>query len=453
MSKLKTNFVCSECDYSSPKWLGRCPDCKEWNTLEEVSATNNKGLKIETAIGSQPKKIKEIKQSSLERYLTGLNEFDRTVGGGLVKGSLTLLGGAPGVGKSTLLMEVLANLSRRYCEEIILYISGEESESQVAQRSLRLKVNCENLLILNETNWQKIIEVLKNIKPTFLVIDSIQTTVSSELSSIAGSPSQVKEITHELMNFTKTNGITSFVIGHVTKDGGLAGPKVLEHMVDSVLSFEGDGQGQNRILRVIKNRFGCTNEIGIFEISGKGLREVKNTSSLFLDDASLNSYGRSLTCSVEGSRPLIIETQALVVENKFGNGKRITQGIECNRLSLLLAIVDKYFGVSLAFNDIYLNIVGGIKLTARDGDLSILASLLSSFREKKICEGIVFIGEVGLSGEIRCDGEIEKRVKELEVLNYKKIITSTKCARAISKKYKIEIIGIKKAIELESILF
>ena len=458
MAKQKTKFSCIECGFTTAKWLGRCPDCGEWNTFEEElveKEVKQRSVANRRQSGEKdtPKKISEVESISYERYETKIGEFDRVLGHGVTKGSITLLGGEPGIGKSTLLMEVCRSLTNKYKEANVLYVSGEESNSQVAQRSKRMGINDGNFYILNETCWQDTLEHVKKLKPTFLVLDSIQTTVSSEIQSAAGTVSQIREVTYELMNYAKANDLTCFVVGHVTKEGSIAGPKVLEHMVDTVIYFEGDQFGQYRMLRVIKNRFGNTNEVGIFEMVETGLKEVQNPSQYFLESSLKDAYGRSLTCILEGSRPIFVEIQALVVENKFGNGRRTTQGLDNNRLSLLVAVIDKYFEIPLSFNDIYVNVVGGIKLSSRESDLAIIASLLSSYRGKKLNDEVILVGEVGLTGEVRSVPMIETRIKELQQLNYKKVITSKRSAKELAGKYKVEIVGITRAQELEDLLF
>lgn len=455
MAKLKTIFICSECGHNEPKWVGKCLECGAWNSfIEEVKTQEEIKNKTTTPLKSNfPKKIGDINSLKFERFETNIAEFDRVMGGGITQHSLTLLGGEPGIGKSTLLMEVCGKLSQKYKNEKILYVSGEESESQIADRSKRLGIKEENFYIFNETNWQIILEQIKVLKPKFFILDSIQTTASADIQSAAGTLSQIREVTYELMNYSKSIGLTSFVIGHVTKEGSIAGPKILEHMVDTVIYFEGDQFGQYRILRAIKNRFGNTNEVGIFEMKDAGLFEVKNPSQYFLEGHSEGSFGRSLTCILEGTRPLFVEIQALVVENKFGNGRRVTQGLDQNRLSLLVAVIDKYFDIPLSFNDIYANVVGGIKLTSRESDLSIIASLLSSYHKIPVPDDTVFLGEVGLTGEVRSVPRMESRIKEIEQLNYKRIVTSKKVALDYKNKNKIEILGISKAQELNKLIF
>jgi DNA repair protein RadA/Sms len=456
MAKKSSTFICQTCSYQTAKWMGKCPECGSWNSFVEESVVPAKDLNRahkRTAQGSEsPKLINEIVLEKQFRVVTGMSEFDRVVGGGVVPGSLILIGGEPGIGKSTLLTSVMGKLSCAHEDSVVLYVSGEESVNQVAERSKRVGVNANNFYIYNETNWQKILEQIIKLRPKFLVIDSIQTTSSSEIDSAPGSVSQIREVTYELMSHVKANGITCFVIGHITKEGSIAGPKILEHMVDTVIYFEGDQFGHYRILRAMKNRFGNTNEVGIFEMKESGLDEVRNPSQYFLDDELHGSYGRSLTCIVEGSRSLFVEIQALVVENKFGNGRRTTQGIDHNRVSMMVAVIEKYFGIPLGFNDIYLNVVGGMKLSTRESDLSIIASLISSYRSTPIDSRVVFVGEVGLTGEVRSVAHMETRIKEMSQLNYKKVITSHKLAKELSGKYDIEIVGIKSARELDKLI-
>ncbi|MFZ4712884.1 MAG: DNA repair protein RadA [Bacteriovoracaceae bacterium] len=451
MAKSTTSYVCQNCSYIAPKWLGKCPECGQWNSfLEEEKAVKGKinTIASRTDASERAKLIKEIEVEQYARIVTKIDEFDRVMGNGLVKGSLTLIGGEPGIGKSTLLMEISGRISELYPNDKVLYVSGEESEGQVASRSKRLGINTNNFYIFNETNWQTILEQIKSLKPKFFVLDSIQTTISHDIQSAPGTISQIREVTYEIMNYAKSTGTTCFIIGHVTKEGSIAGPKILEHMVDTVIYFEGDQFGQYRLLRAMKNRFGNTNEVGIFEMKENGLNEVKNPSQYFLDSSIKGAYGRSLTCIVEGTRSLFIEIQALVVDNKYGNGRRTTQGVDSNRLAMLVAVMEKYFGIPLSFSDIYLNVVGGMKLSNRESDLSMIASILSSHRSKPLPEDTVFIGEVGLTGEVRSVPMIEVRIKEMAQMNYKKLITSAKIAKEMKGKYAIEIVGINRADEI-----
>lgn len=455
MAKIKTVFTCQECGFQTAKWLGKCPDCNQWNSFsgEEQIKPSKAAPKSIAGRESRPKTINEIEHEKVNRYQTKIGEFDRVMGGGVTIGSLTLIGGEPGIGKSTLLMEVCGKLLSEYKDERILYVSGEESESQVAQRSKRLGVHNDGFYIFNETNWQKILEQVKELKPKFLVLDSIQTTHSNQIESAAGTLTQIREVTYELMSFAKAYDLTCFIIGHVTKEGQIAGPKILEHMVDTVIYFEGDQLGQYRMLRVMKNRFGNTNEVGIFEMQEKGLVEIKNPSQYFLEQSLPGSYGRSLTCILEGSRSLFVEIQALVVENKFAVGRRTTQGLDSNRVALLVAVIDKYLGIPLSYNDIYVNVVGGMKLSTRENDLSVIASLLSSYFQTPIPNDTIFLGEVGLTGEVRSVPMMEMRLKEVAQMNYKRVITSKRAAEDLKGKYKLDLVGITKASELKNLLF
>ena len=455
MAKIKTVFTCQECGYQSAKWMGKCPDCNQWNSFSEEEQIKPSKAAPKSISGreSRPKTINEIEHENVHRYHTKIGEFDRVMGGGITIGSLTLIGGEPGIGKSTILMEVCGKLLNEYPNERILYVSGEESESQVAQRSKRLGVHNNGFYIFNETNWQKILEQVKELKPKFLVLDSIQTTHSNQVESAAGTLTQIREVTYELMNFAKAYDLTCFIVGHVTKEGQIAGPKILEHMVDTVIYFEGDQLGQYRMLRVMKNRFGNTNEVGIFEMQEKGLVEIKNPSQYFLEQSIPGSYGRSLTCILEGSRSLFVEIQALVVENKFSQGRRTTQGLDSNRVALLVAVIDKYLGIPLSYNDIYVNVVGGMKLTSRENDLSVIASLLSSYYQTAVPNDTLFLGEVGLTGEVRSVPMMEMRLKEIAQMNYKRVITSKRAADDLKGKYKLELVRISKASELKNLLF
>lgn len=457
MAKIKTVFSCQSCGYQSAKWLGRCPDCNTWNTFEEGEVAPKLSAKAvvrgEASVLSTPKTISKVEMKKYARFNTGWKEFDRVVGGGITRGSLTLIGGEPGIGKSTLLMEVCGALLSEKQAEKVLYVSGEESEAQIAGRSKRLGITSEEFYIFHETRWERVVEAIKEIKPDFLVLDSIQTTVSGQLDSPAGTMSQIREVTYELMNHAKSMGLTCFIIGHVTKEGSIAGPKILEHMVDTVVYFEGDQYGQYRLLRSMKNRFGNTNEIGIFEMRENGLIEVENPSQYFLDQTLPDSFGRSLSCILEGTRALFVEIQALVVENKFGTGRRVTQGLDSNRVALLVAVIDKYVGIPLSYNDIYVNVVGGLKLQGRETDLSVVASLLSSFYGKAIPQDTLFLGEVGLTGEVRSVPMMELRLREASQMNYKRVITSERAVREFNGKFKIEMQGLKRASDLKGMLF
>ena len=443
-------FSCLECGYQTTQWLGKCPDCGQWNTLmEETKLTGKAAPAARSDGGEVPRKISEIELIKHDRVNSGIAEFDRVMGGGVVPGSLVLIGGEPGIGKSTLLTSVMGKFAEK---DKVLYVSGEESVAQIAGRAKRLGVANDNMLLFNETNWLHIKDQIKKTKPKFVVLDSIQTTTSPEIQSPPGSVSQIREVTYELMNHVKANGLTCFVIGHITKEGTIAGPKILEHMVDTVVYFEGDQFGHYRMLRSMKNRFGNANEVGIFEMRESGLEEVKNPSQYFLDDHLDQTFGRSLSCIVEGSRTLFVEIQALVVENKFGNGRRTTQGLDNNRLAMLVAVIDKYLEIPISYNDIYVNVIGGMKLQTRETDLSIIASLLSSYKGKVIDSGLVFLGEVGLTGEVRSVPMIEMRLKEMAQLNYKKVVTSEQTAKKYNGKVPVQLVGIRSVNQLQQFL-
>lgn len=460
MAKEKTVYICLECGHQEAKWVGRCSKCQTWNSFEEQKLESSKGSKKTSSQGqmSLPMKINDIENISTARIKTGINELDRVMGGGITLGSLSLIGGEPGIGKSTLLMHICHRIAQVFPSKKILYVSGEESQSQVASRCRRLGVNEENIYILHETNWQEIEKKLKEYKPVFVVIDSVQTTVSHNINSTAGSVSQVKEITYELMNYSKAHNVTSFLIGHITKEGGIAGPKVLEHMVDTVISFEGDLLNHYRMLRVLKNRFGNTSEVGIFEMTAEGLVEIKNPSMYFIDHNAEDAFGSSLTCLLEGNRPLLVEIQALAIENKFGNGRRTTQGYDSNRLALLVAVLEKYLEIPMTFNDIYLNIVSGLKVSTRESDLAVMASLLSSYYKKPMDKKVVFLGELGLTGEVRAISMIEQRLKEISALSFETVLIPEANLKKMKKtvknldKSRIKIIGVKNINELNDFI-
>lgn len=455
MAKKDTVYICENCGISSLKWAGQCRECSSWNSFIEEKKKNEKAKHKGVNTGNNKNAaqlIEKISAESYKRINTGISEFDRVLGGGIASGSLILVGGEPGIGKSTLLTKVMDNLAKKN-EGNVLYVSGEESVGQIANRAKRLGINEESFYVLNETSWQSILGEINRIKPQFVVIDSIQTTVSEDITSPPGTISQIREVTYEIMNQVKSRGINCFIVGHITKDGHIAGPKILEHMVDTVLYFEGDQFGQYRIVRAIKNRFGNTNEVGLFEMKETGLEEVKNPSKYFLDELTKDAYGRSLTCVLEGSRPLFVEIQALVVENKFGSGRRTTHGLDSNRVAMIVAIIEKYLDLSLITSDIYVNVAGGIKLFQRESDLSILASIISSYKKSVIPDGTVFIGEVGLTGEIRKIPQMEKRLNEMGHLNFKTVITGEKAKEEFSDyKYSFEMIGLNSVKDISKYL-
>ncbi|MFH1284079.1 MAG: DNA repair protein RadA [Candidatus Peregrinibacteria bacterium] len=423
--KLKTIYVCQKCSYETSKWTGRCPQCEAWNSLTEdvinvgrsdISKTPRK-LKISPASPAPLNKIK----SDTKKILTGIGEFDRVIGDGIVPGSLTLLSGEPGIGKSTLTLQLANNIAKT---EKTLLVSGEESVEQIANRAERLGLNEKNLTALNELNLETILETVRKEKPGFVIIDSIQVISSMDLPSSPGSITQVRYCTERLMETAKTTSIPVILIGHVTKDGTLAGPRVLEHLVDTVLHLEGDRFQQFRILRSAKNRFGSCSEVGIFEMTEKGMTEVKNPSQQFLEGRKENAIGSSITVAVEGTRPFLVEVQALVSTSPFGYPKRTANGFDLNRLQILIAVLEKHGRLSLQNQDVFVNVVGGIKLKEPASDLAVLMAIASSFLKKPINPSIAIFGEVGLSGELRKVSHFEKREKEANALGFTKIISS-----------------------------
>jgi len=450
-------YTCQQCSYQSAQWRGRCPECGAWNSFQEEKQLSKKEQALwksaqQNFAAEEAKAITKIGAEDYTRILAGVSEFDRVMGGGVIPGSLTLIGGGPGVGKSTLLGMILGAYVKNN-DRKILYVSGEESLGQVAARTRRLGISHDNFYLLHATSWQKIAHELERIKPSFVALDSIQTLYDEEVASLPGTISQIRAVAFQVMDYAKSHQVACFVIGHINKEGSLAGPKILEHMVDTVIYFEGDQKGGYRLLRSMKNRFGDTNEVGIFEMTDHGLAEIANPAQYFLDEFGEQAYGRSLACIMEGTRPIFLEVQALVVENKYGNGRRTTQGLDPNRLAMMVAVIEKYLGIPLGFNDIYLNVVGGMRLQERDSDLSVIASLLSSYFSVAWNHETIFLGEVGLTGEVRTVPLMGHRLKEMAQLNYKKAITSAKAAAEWRGKFKnLEVIGIKNAAELKTLL-
>ncbi len=421
--KTKTVFFCNECGYESPKWVGQCPACREWNTMveERISGSASTIKSTKEALSKGETKVASISQISLEeesKISTGLKELDRVLGGGVVQGSLTLVGGDPGIGKSTLLLQTCRLMGN--AGEKILYVSGEESLKQIKIRALRIGDFSDNVELMCETNLAIIEEVIRKRQPKIVIIDSIQTMYIEDVTSAPGSVSQVRESTGILMRIAKGMDVSVFIVGHVTKEGTVAGPRVLEHMVDTVLYFEGDRHASYRVLRGVKNRFGSTNEIGVFEMREEGLVEVANPSEFMLEGRPKDASGCVVSCSMEGTRPILIEIQALVTRTNFGIPRRQAQGADYNRLNLLMAVLEKRVGLSLGDCDAYLNIAGGIKVTEPAVDLGIVLSVVSSFRNKPLPADLVAFGEVGLSGEVRSISQIEGRVKEAAKLGFKK---------------------------------
>lgn len=438
MVKKKVLFVCQECGYESPKWMGKCPSCNNWNTMIEGDVPNQK-TNI-NKISSKPISIKDIKYTGEFRFTSGMAELDRVLGGGVVPGSLVLLGGDPGIGKSTLLIQVCSTISKQ--SGIVLYATGEESTRQIKMRADRLSIQSEGLFIVSENNIGVVLEHVKELKPTVLIIDSIQTMYSDTISSAPGSVSQVREVTACLMKIAKENSIAVVIVGHVTKQGSIAGPRVLEHMVDTVLYFEGERHYVYRILRAVKNRFGSTNEVGLFRMTGNGLEEVSNPSEFLMSDRHKDTVGSATFCSIEGTRPLIVEIQSLVSMTGFGVPRRMTTGIDYNRVTMLMAVLEKKLGMQLSNQDAYVNAAGGMKIDEPGSDLAVATAIASSFRNKSINWDTVVMGEVGLTGEIRAINQIEKRVYECIKLGFKECILPISNLKSLKNIKGIKIKGV-----------
>mgnify|MGYP006270746271 CR=1 FL=1 len=423
MAKQKIRYECTNCGYDSPKWMGICPSCSEWHTFEEVKETkkSNKKHKVEIGEDGETDKavlLSEVESKEHDRRSTGIAELDRVLGGGIVKGAFLLLGGDPGIGKSTLMLE----LAKSKPNWKILYIAGEESPSQIKQRAARLNLAGDQLYIFSNSNIDAVINQARRIKPELLVVDSIQTAYSSDLTSLPGSVQQVRECSAMLQQLSKKEGITTLMIGHVTKEGDIAGPRILEHMVDTVLHFEGNQSQVHRLLRSVKNRFGPAQEVGVFEMKHDGLYEVSNPSELFLSDLDTTVSGNCVTCIMEGSRPILVEVQALVTASTYSSPQRTANGFDQRRLSLLIAVLEKRAGVSFAGQDVYLNIAGGLKISDPSADLAVIAALSSSIKDHPIRKKAIFLGEVGLGGEIRGIRFREQRIREAEKMGLKSVV-------------------------------
>ena len=452
MAKQKSIFICQNCGYESLKWLGKCPDCNNWNTMVEEIKDNNLKLtnNIEKKIDAV-KKINEIKSGEKERYDTKIVELNRVLGGGLVKGSLTLISGDPGIGKSTLLLQTANNISEKYGK--VLYVSGEESEEQIKIRGDRLGIKADELYIVSETNLDIISAYIDKIKPIFVIIDSIQTIYKDSVTSAPGSISQVKECSNSIMRIAKGNNIPLFIVAHVTKQGDLAGPRVLEHMVDAVLSFEGERTEEFRILRTMKNRFGTTSEIGVFEMREEGLVEIYDPSRMFLEDTSFNQEGSMVIGIIEGTRPILVEIQGLASETKAIMPRRTAVGIDNSRLSLILAVLEKKIRVPFYNTDIYVNVVGGLEIDGTTGDLGIAIALLSSIKGKvSKVERLIVVGEVGLTGEIRPVANCDRIINEAEKMGFLNAIIPYRNLEKV-KNSKLNVIGVKTLKEAISKIF
>lgn len=446
----KTVYFCQNCGYESAKWMGQCPGCREWNTFVEEAVSPLSSSKTAKKSGEirKPLGISEIDLTEDERKSSKMGELDRVLGGGIVKGSLVLVGGDPGIGKSTLLLQMCRHLADRGTE--VLYISGEESLRQIKMRALRIGTFCDHLKLLCETNLANIRELIERNQPEAVVIDSIQTMYDEEISSAPGSVSQVRESTSVLMQLAKGLGVTIFIVGHVTKEGNVAGPRVLEHMVDTVLYFEGDRHASYRILRAVKNRFGSTNEIGVFEMRNEGLVEVRNPSQFLLEGKPEDSSGSVVACSMEGTRPILIEIQALVCPSNFGIPRRTAAGTDFNRVNLLMAVLEKRVGLHLSTCDAYINIAGGIKMNEPAIDLGICLAVASSYRDLVIDDHLMAFGEIGLSGEVRAVSMAEQRVQEAKKLGFQRVMLPKVCQKStenIQGIEKVYVNTVKEAIQ------
>ncbi len=453
--KQKTVYICNECGYQTAKWMGKCPACDNWGTLEESLIKEEKktaarqGVAAITKSAAMPKRIAEIEANDEVRTKTGIKELDRVLGGGIVKGSLVLVGGDPGIGKSTLLLQICQKVG---ATKKILYISGEESERQIKMRAERLEIESDNLYLMSETDVETILEAINTASPDIVIIDSIQTMHHESITSAAGSVPQVREATNAFMHLAKNQDITFFIVGHVTKDGTLAGPRVLEHMVDSVLYFEGDRQMTFRILRAVKNRFGSTNEIGVFEMANSGLLEVENPSAMLLEGRSENNSGSSIICAMEGSRGVLAEIQALVTPTGFGNPRRMSAGIDLNRLILLIAVLEKRARVHLSACDVYINVAGGLRIDEPAADLGICAAIVTGQTDTQIPPDMIFIGEVGLGGELRSVSQLEKRLAEASKLGFKCAVVPKQSMRGLNIPDGFSVFGVKNLSEAMSLI-
>ncbi len=449
MAKSKTKFFCNECGYESAGWLGRCPGCAQWNTFVEEKITKEVSGALNTGIRNTPVAvpINEVSIDDENRLSTSIDELDRVIGGGVVKGSMILIAGDPGVGKSTLMLMLSGNIAKSHR---VLYVSGEESVRQIKMRAKRLNVDASELYLVSETNINSITRLVEEIQPSYLVVDSIQTLYDDAIQSAPGSVSQVRETTNTLMQIAKTQGISVFIVGHVTKGGAIAGPMVLEHMVDTVLYFEGERHQTYRVLRSVKNRFGSTNEIGVFEMKENGLVEVQNPSLALLSGRPVDCPGTAVVCTMEGTRPMLIEVQALVTRSGFMNARRMATGFDVNRLSLLLAVMEKRLGLKLSNFDVYVNVIGGIRITEPAVDMPVVAAILSSYRDLSLNPGMVFFGEVGLTGEIRTVSHVDKRVSEAIRLGFTKCIVPK--GNKLKPNEKDKIVSISSIQELNELL-
>lgn len=450
MGKLKTTFVCQQCGMIANKWLGRCPDCDSWNSFVEEASVEETPSVSRLSSAGRPLSYFEVATDGAPRTSSGLAEFDRVLGGGIVEGSLVLLGGDPGIGKSTLLLQVAAERAR---ERPVVYVSGEESESQIKLRGKRLGVEPANLLLYSETQLDRILAQLGKLSPSLVVLDSVQTVYSPRFSSAPGSISQVREVTAELLYYAKSSGTPVFLIGHVNKEGNIAGPKALEHMVDTVLYFEGDSHHAHRVVRAVKNRYGASGELGVFEMTGTGLAPVANPSRLFLSERAEKAPGSVVVCSLEGTRPLLLEIQALVVGSSLAYPRRVGVGVDVNRLTLLLAVLEKRVALPLSRDDVYVNVAGGLAVSEPVADVAIVAAVASSFRGQPVDSKTVFIGEVGLAGEVRPAQQLPLRIKEVSRMGFERAVVPAGNVPVADAPADLEIVGIKNLEELMNFIF
>ncbi|MFO8084782.1 MAG: DNA repair protein RadA [Desulfobacterales bacterium] len=447
-------FVCQECGYQAPKWMGKCPDCGKWDTLVEENSQKESYSTLSSRFSllrNDPVPINSIGLDDNQRLMTGIQEFDRVLGGGLVFGSLVLIGGDPGIGKSTLMLQVLHGLA--LTQHRVLYVSGEESVNQISLRSRRLGTNTQHLYVVSEVELEAVFLMIDKLKPEVLVIDSIQTMYNADLSSPPGSVSQVRESAMRLMIMAKKNNIPTFLVGHVTKEGAIAGPRLLEHMVDTVLYFEGDRNHIFRILRAVKNRFGSTNEIGVFEMKEKGLDQVNNPSSVFLSEMPESAPGSVVTASMEGTRPILVEIQSLVASTSFGTPRRTVLGLDHNRVALLAAVLEKKLGMHLMGHDIFMNVAGGVKIDEPAVDLAIAVVVASAFLDRSLPSGSAVMGEIGLTGEIRAISHLETRIFETMKMGFKRCIVPKSSLQRMKIQKEISVVGVKTLAEAMEYLF
>ena len=450
--KKETFFVCQNCGHKAGKWLGKCAECGEWNSFVEEksqaarSGRNGFSLRDVSAIA-----FTDIESQDDVRVPSGVTEFDRVLGGGIVPGTLVLIGGDPGIGKSTLLLQVADKLSA--AGALVLYVSGEESERQIKLRGERLAVDAKNVYLLPETNLENIVKEIERLKPGAVIVDSIQTVFSSMIDSAPGSVSQVREVAHRFLMLAKTRGVPIFLIGHITKEGSIAGPKILEHIVDTVLYFEGERHHNHRIVRAVKNRFGAANEVGVFEMTGAGLMQVANPSQMFLQERPQNVAGSIVTACMEGTRPLLVEIQALVSGTKYGTGRRMTQGLDQNRVALLIAMLEKRAGLQLTGDDVFVNIAGGLEVDEPAADLGVVTAIVSSFKNVNVDPHTAVFGEIGLTGEVRGAMQAAVRAREAQALGFKKIVMPASNIAGLERLLGVRVIGVKSVDEALDALF